>query len=241
MIKLLNAYTRRLKYRTRVYSRFALHSLFPKKQQQIVDQFHKMFYDANLLGKSWNDSYFLGVEINKCPFDFFVYQEILYDIKPDIIIETGTKFGGSAYFLAVLCNELKKGKVITVDTVDQKNKPKHKRIKYLIGSSTDEKIITNIKRDIKKGNKVLIILDSDHSADHVYNELMIYSQFVTKGSYIIVEDTNVYGHPVYKEHGPGPMEALEKFMKRNSKFISDKSREKFYLTFNPNGYLKRIK
>lgn len=241
MKKIIGEYSRRIKYKARVYSRFALESIFPKKQQKIVDQFHTLFYDSNLLGKTWNDSYFLGVGINKLPMDLFIYQEIIYEIKPDIIIETGTKFGGSAYYMAVLCDAIKKGKIITVDTVEEKNPPKHKRIEYLIGSSTEDKIIKNIKNKIGKNDKVLVILDSDHRADHVYKELIIYSNLVTKGSYLIVEDTNVYGHPVNLEHGPGPMEALIKFMKKNNKFISDKSREKFYLTFNPKGYLKKIK
>ncbi|MEK7570692.1 MAG: CmcI family methyltransferase [Patescibacteria group bacterium] len=241
MSKLISAYAKRIQYKAKVYSRFTLDSLFPKQQQKIIDAFHKLFYDSNIIGKTWNDSYFLGTGIQKCPLDLFIYQEILFDVKPDIIIETGTKFGGSAHYLAVLCDALKKGEIITVDITPEKNMPKHKRIKYLVGSSIDSEILKTIKGRIKKGNKVLVILDSDHSKDHVLKELKIYNKFVTKGSYMIVEDSNVNGHPVNKEHGPGPMEAIEAFMKEEGKkqFVIDKSREKFYVTFNPNGYLKK--
>lgn len=77
--------------------------------------------------------------------------------------------------------------------------------------------------------------------EHVLEELRIYSQFVNVGSYVIVEDSNVNGHPVYRDHGPGPMEAIERFLEENDNFVVDKTREKFLITFNPKGYLKRIK
>ena len=86
----------------------------------------------------------------------------------------------------------------------------------------------------------MVILDSDHGKDHVLNELRTYSPFVTKGSYLIVEDTNINGHPVLHDFGPGPMEAVEDFLKENQNFTVDKSKEKFYLTFNPKGYLRKI-
>lgn len=87
----------------------------------------------------------------------------------------------------------------------------------------------------------MVILDSDHSQSHVAKELASYPEFVTRGSYLIVEDTAVNGHPVAREHGPGPMEALDDFLKTNNSFEIDRSREKFLLTFNPRGYLRKVK
>lgn len=87
----------------------------------------------------------------------------------------------------------------------------------------------------------MVILDSDHSKVHVLNELRIYSKLVTKGNYLIVEDTCINGHPVCQGFGPGPMEAVEEFLKENQDFVVDRTREKFYLTFNPKGGLRRIK
>lgn len=87
----------------------------------------------------------------------------------------------------------------------------------------------------------MVILDSDHKKVHVLNELKIYSKFVSKGSYLIVEDSNINGHPVLPNFGLSPMEAIKDFLKENKNFIIDKTKEKFFLTFNPNGYLKRIK
>jgi cephalosporin hydroxylase len=86
---------------------------------------------------------------------------------------------------------------------------------------------------------VLVILDSDHTRDHVLKELQAYSSLVTSGSYLIVEDTNINGHPVLPDFGPGPMEALDTFLEGDGAFSVDADREKLMLTFNPRGYLRR--
>lgn len=239
MNKILLKYISKLKYRVQVYLKFILMFLFPKKRGDIVNQFHQLYYDSSILGNTWNNTFFLGIATQKCPLDLFIYQEILYELKPDIIIESGTAFGGGALFLASICDLINKGQVITIDIKNNHHELQHKRITYLIGSSTSKEIVNQIKKIIKNKNKVLVILDSDHSKQHVFQELIIYSKFVTKGSYIIVEDSNVNGHPVQPDHGPGPMEAIKEFMKQNKHFIIDKTREKFLLTFNPDGYLKR--
>ncbi len=83
------------------------------------------------------------------------------------------------------------------------------------------------------------MLDSDHAYAHVLEEVRLYGELVTPGSYMVVEDTNVNGHPVFPEHGPGPMEALDEFLAGGSPFTIDLEREKFFLTFNPRGFLRR--
>jgi len=162
-------------------------------------------------------------------------------VKPDIIIETGTYLGGSALFFASICDLVNKGKVISIDIKNRTEKPKHERITYLFGSSISDTIIHQVKQLIKKGDKVIVNLDSNHTKDHVLQELTIYSKFVSLDSYIIVEDTSIGGHPVKPNRYPGPMEAVNEFAKNNRDFTIDKSKEKFYLTFNPCGYLKRIR
>jgi cephalosporin hydroxylase len=88
---------------------------------------------------------------------------------------------------------------------------------------------------------VMVILDSDHQKDHVLSELLLYSPFVTQGSYLIVEDTNLNGSPVAKDFGPGPGEAVKEFLSGNDQFCADRKREKFLISANPGGYLKRRK
>ncbi len=216
------------------------HAATPKKQ--IIDRFHRLYYDAgDQLGLTWKDTSWLGVPVRKCPLDLWLYQEILFELRPDLIIETGTFVGGSAYYLASLCDALGKGKVITVDIKQFGSPPAHDRIQYLLGSSVADDIVQQIRERTRGMDTVLVILDSDHTKPHVLQELRIYSAFVTKGSYMIVEDTNINGHPVVPTFGPGPMEAMEDFLRGNRDFASDPKKDKYYLTFNPQGYLRKLR
>jgi len=219
------------------YDRF----ISPKLEKEIVEQFHLLFYDSRVFGKTWVDTTFLGTKLEKCPFDLWVYQEILYEIKPEIIVECGTYLGGSALYLASMCDLLDHGEVITIDILERKNRPQHKRIEYILGSSTSPEVVAKVKARIQGRSPVLVILDSDHKKEHVLNELNIYGEIVTRGSYLIVEDSNINGHPVKPEFGPGPMEAVNEYMKNNSSYIVDKTKEKYFLTFNPQGYLRKLK
>jgi cephalosporin hydroxylase len=207
----------------------------------IVNLFHILFYGSDRLRGNWRDVNWLGVKVMKCPFDLWIYQEIIQELKPEKIIETGTNRGGSALFLASICDQVKNGLVITIDIEVFGDRPQHPRITYLQGSSTDQAVVGRVQDLIDPMDKVLVILDSNHKKDHVRQEMGIYSQFVTLNSYLIVEDTNINGHPVWRDYGPGPMEAVKEFIASDHRFNIDKSREKLGLTFNPNGYLKRTK
>ena len=207
---------------------------------RVVDQFHALYYEAEQHGGTWGDTRWLGVRTRKCPMDLWVYQEILTEQRPDVIVETGTAKGGSSLFLASLCTLLDGGRVITVDIEDQVGDARDPRVSYLVGSSTADEIVEQVEKQIRPGERVMVILDSDHRYDHVLRELELYAPMVTPGSYLIVEDTNVNGHPVKPGFGPGPMEALDTFLASHPEFEVDPSREKFLLTFNPRGYLRRL-
>ena len=207
-----------------------------------VDEYHQFYEQARL----WEHSYWFGIPMWKLPFDAMVIQELIYQIRPEYIIETGTGHGGSALFYAGICELLGEGKVITVD-IDKKFEPEHvsqhnwaDRITFLHGSSTNEIIFRDIEY-LCKGKRNLVILDSWHSYDHVCKELELYEELVPVGSYIIVEDTHVSGHPVEWEHGKGPYEAVEWFLSTRDYFEPQYWCEKYIMTFNPKGYLKRIK
>ncbi len=169
----------------------------------------------------------------------WVYQDILYETKPDLIIETGTYFGGSALYLAHVCDALGRGKIVTIDIAPKEKLPNHPRITYLTGSSVNAETIEKVHTYAKDAARVMVILDSDHHKDHVLSEMRAYASFVTPGCYMIVEDTNLNGHPVVPEMGPGPMEATREFLKDRSDFVIDTSREKYFLSQNPSGYLRR--
>ena len=212
-----------------------------KSEAEVVEQFHRLYYDTGDRGGTWKNTKWLGVTILKCPLDLWVYQELLFELRPDVILETGTAHGGSALYLATMCDILKQGKIFTVDVERQENLPVHPRIEYLNGSSVAPEILQEMQKQIRPNDKVLVILDSDHHQPHVLAELKSYSPLVTVGSYLVIEDTNVNNHPVFPKFGPGPMEAVEEFLAENKNFTVDKSREKFFMTFNPHGYLRREK
>ncbi len=200
--------------------------------------FENMVYNRNL----WEDETWLGVPVLKYPSDLLVYEELIYELKPDVILDIGTFRGGSALYYASILDLIGKpsGRVISVDIMRFPPLPQHPRITYLLGSSTSEAILKQIKESIRPGERVMAFLDSDHRKEHVLNEIRAYSQIVTKGSYLIVEDSNVNGHPVLQSFGPGPMEAIHEFLKENSGFQIDKSREKFLLTVAPDGFLRKL-
>lgn len=146
---------------------------------------------------------------------------------------------GSALYFASIMDLLGKGRVISIDINRHPGFPKHNRIEYLTGSSTSPEIAAQVRQRIKAGETVMVSLDSDHSKNHVLGELRTYGPMVTVGSYLVLEDTNINGHPVLPTFGLGPMEALDAFLGENRDFVIDKDREKFFLTFNPRGYLRK--
>ena len=211
------------------------------KKEKIISDFSSLYYYNRR--QTWQNTYWMGNRIFKFPTDMLIYQEIIFGLQPDVIIETGTDEGGSALFMANMCDIIFRGNIMTIDISSKKtkNRPTHPRIEYIHGSSVDAKIIEYVAGKINKDMVVLVILDSDHSKSHVLNEMNLYSKFVTVGSYLIVEDSAINGHPFRRDFGPGPMEAIDEFILSNKDFVIDSSREKFMLTNNPRGYLKKIK
>src|SRR4030066_1021655 len=159
------------------------------KVDKIIKDFHDLYYESSCIGGTWKNTNWLGVPIQKCPLDCWIYQELLFNIKPDIIIETGTKVGGSALFFASILDLIGHGEVITIDINGKGKLPEHDRITYLWANSVDECVVNFIKPRIKD-KKVMVILDSDLSSVHVLKELVLYSPFVSLNSFIVVEDTN---------------------------------------------------
>ena len=205
----------------------------------IVRAYHRWYHENG--GRTYNATFWLGQPAQKCPLDLWVMQEIIHETRPDVIVETGTYKGGSASYFAAIQNLMNHGRVITIDIEDFPGKLEHPRITYLLGSSVDGAILEQVRSMIQPGERVMVLLDSDHSRNHVLEELRLYSPLVTPGCYLVVEDTHFNGHPILPNFGPGPMEALEEFLRGNGDFEIDRGREKFGMSFNPSGYLKRVR
>jgi cephalosporin hydroxylase len=201
-----------------------------------VARAHDVLYQS----AAWNHAMWLGAQALKNPLDLWVYQEILVETKPELIVETGTYRGGSALFLASVCDLVGRGEVVSIDIEPlREDYPEHPRITYLAGrSSTDPEVVAKI-RERAAGRPILVILDSDHSQAHVEAELAAYAPLVPVGCYVIVEDSNI--GRIRKDLMPGPLEAIERFLAGTDEFEIDREREKFLITFNPSGYLRRIR
>jgi cephalosporin hydroxylase len=183
---------------------------------------------------------FLGIQTLKYPTDLWVYQEIIAETLPDVIVETGTWHGGSALFMASICDALGHGRVITIDTEPGDPLPEHPRIAHLRGSSVASDLLSAVRELVRDAGSVMVILDADHRCAHVLAELEAYAEVVTVGQYLIVEDTNVNGNPVLPAHGPGPAEAVREFLRRDGRFRVENARERLLLTANPGGFLRRV-
>ena len=188
----------------------------------------------------WTEATWLGAQALKNPLDLWVYQEIMVETRPELIVETGTYRGGSAFFLASICDLLGAGEIVSIDIEPVRDDyPAHPRITYLGGrSSTDPDVLATI-RERAEGKRTLVVLDSDHSQAHVEAELAEYASLVPVGGYVIVEDSNI--GQIRKDLLPGPLEAIEVFLGRTDRFEIDRRREKFLITFNPSGYLRRVR
>ena len=211
----------------------------PALQQAIVDQFHKLYHAAG--ATTWGDTHWRGARVLQIPLDLWIYQELIHGVGPELIVETGTNSGGNALYLADLCELAGRGRVVTIDVEDRPDRPQHARITYLLGSSTSDEIVQRVRSLLPSGGPVLVALDSDHSAPHVLEEIRLYAPMVTVGSYLIVEDTAVNGHPAWPSFGPGPMEAVQEFLAGTREFEADETMEKFLVTSNRNGYLRRVR
>ncbi len=203
----------------------------------------------------------LGRPIIQTPNDIMELQEIIWKVKPDMIIETGIAHGGSlmlsASILTLLeaCEEIENGQVLGIDIdIREHNKkaieehPMSKKITMFEGSSIDEEMIKRVHEFAKKGKKILICLDSNHTHEHVLAELRAYANLVSIGSYCIVFDTLVEDMPREFSNdrpwdiGNNPKTAVWEYLKENDDFEIDKNIEnKILVTVAPDGYLKRIK
>ena len=209
-----------------------------EKQRELMRLFHDL--------PVWQNLWFHNVRIIKNPLDLWMMQQIIYDVKPDFIVETGTWQGGSALYWAHTLHGmgLENSRVLTVDIQNLTAAASQhflwkKYVEFFLGSSTDPAIVSRIAERVK-GRKTLVTLDSDHSMTHVLRELRMYSPLVSSGSYLVVEDTHLDGVPTQPSFGPGPTAALRRFLAEGGSrdFEPDSTREALVMTFNPGGWLR---
>ncbi len=236
-------------------------------QKRNEDMIAKMSCDPEMkeLTRSWFDRSlafeypyhftWLGIPIIQFPQDILALQEILWEVKPDLIIETGIARGGSLVFYASMLELMDgDGQVLGIDIqireenrINIESHPLFKRITMFEGSSTDEPAFEKARNMARNKRQILVVLDSMHTHEHVLEELRFYSTLVTKGSYLIVFDTVIEDVPdEANEKRPwgrqnNPKSAVREFLEESDEFVVDKAIEKKLLfTVAPDGFLRRL-
>ena len=200
--------------------------------------FHDLIYRTkNFDTISWG-----GQPIRQNVLDLWTIQETIAEVRPELLIECGTNRGGSSLFYANLFDLMDYGEVVSID-VSRYHNLTHPRVTYLIGSSVAEHILAKVRQRVAAcTGPVLVILDRDHSRDHVRRELECYSPFVTPGSYCLVQDGVIDRISVFRCGRPGPLPAIEEFLGSTTDFELDAERsERFLITHHPKGWLRRKK
>ena len=224
--------------------------------QELLDAAEAFNTASNKAQYSYNFSW-MGRPIIQYPQDMIAMQEIIWKLQPDLIIETGIAHGGSLIYYASILELIGKGEVLGIDIdIREYNKvaieshPMFKRIKMIQGSSIDEAIVAQVKEHAEGKKTILVVLDSNHTHEHVLAELEMYAPFVSINSYMVVYDTIVEKLPenylpgLERPWGVGdnPHTAATTFLATNKNFEIDKAVDnKLLISVAPDGYLKRIK
>jgi cephalosporin hydroxylase len=181
-----------------------------------------------------------GIPTLKSPLDFWIYQEILWETRPEVIIEIGNFHGGSLLALAHACDALGTGRILGVDISHDGVYPQvraHPRVTLLTGDACDT--LPAVERALEGNSEVMIIEDSAHTYENTLKVLESYSRLVGRGKYFVVED-GICHHGLDVGPQPGPYEAVETFVKANTNFVVDRTREAYCVTWNPKGYLRKV-
>jgi cephalosporin hydroxylase len=198
------------------------------------------FHDLISHTRNFSHVKWLGHPIWQNVLDLWTIQETISEIRPALLVETGTNRGGSALFFAHLFDLMGQGRVVTVDVM-KLHELSHPRVRFLIGSSTSDEVVREVRAEAAAASgPVMVILDSDHAAAHVAQELELYSPLVTPGSYLLVQDGVIDVIDAFRKIRPGPLAAIEAFLPRHAEFELDAARcERFLISHHPKGWLRR--
>jgi cephalosporin hydroxylase len=199
-------------------------------------------YHHDLIAKTGNfaTTTWIGTPVWQNVLDLWTIQETIAEIKPALLIETGTNRGGSALFYATIMDLLGAGRLLTID-IERLHELDHPRIVFVLGSSTDPAVVERAREAAAAADgPVMVILDGDHHRDHVARELELYAPLVTPGSLLLSQDGVIDKSPFFRDSRPGPLEANRDFLRRHPEFEHDRERnERFVLTHHPLGWLRR--
>ena len=184
----------------------------------------------------------MGVRTAKCALDAWIYQEIIYRVRPDVIVEIGSDRGGSTLYFAHLLDAMNHGIVVSVDIDRSRFQVQHERIRLVTGDSAAPETVAQVA-PYCVGKRVLVVHDGGHNKEQVLRDLRAYADFVSVSSYFIVEDSIIdlfNPEDGLGRYWDGPLPAIEQFLHERPDFVVDSECERYLLTNNPRGYLKRV-
>ena len=202
------------------------------------DDLREAFTDAVWRNLPWRFTTWLGSPIATAPTDLLAYQEILSKVRPDWVVDIGASDPGRASFLASICELIGHGQVLSIRDADADEPPPHFRLRCHTGAPLDPEVIEHVHGLVGDGNAV-VVLGACADREATTAQFEAYVDLVKVGSYVIVTDTIVNGRPVWTSFGPGPAEGIKQILNRHGKFVADPEMEKYALTFNPGGFLRR--
>jgi len=207
----------------------------------VPEELRTAFTEAVWRSRPWDHSTWLGRRVLAAPTDLLALQEAITAIRPDWIVEVGADDGGRTLFLASICELIGAGRVLTVDDPLPDDRPRHPRVEYLRARAHSRPAHQRIRDAVGDGTTALVVLGSRSERHRTSAQFEGCAPLVPVGSYVVVTDTIVNGHPVWPAFGPGPAEAVKKILSEHGEFVADPHMEKYSLTFNPGGFLKRIR
>jgi cephalosporin hydroxylase len=213
----------------------------PEQPVPMPEELRASFVEAYWRTLVWRSTTWLGRRLPNPPTDLITYQEIMARVRPDVVIETGSGSGGRALYLASVCELLGHGRVVSVDPKQSESLPQHPRITYVEGQAHNDATLAEVRRLVGDDTNGMVVLGSRGSAQRMKREFDAYCGFVGVGSYVIMEDTILNGHPVFPGFGPGPHEGAKRALSDHGEFVADSEMERHGLTFNPGGYLRRVR
>lgn len=185
----------------------------------------------------------MGVPMLKSPLDAWIYQEILAELRPEVLVEIGSHAGGSTLYFAQLFDLLGAGRVVSVDIDRSRYSIDHPRVTAITGDCASPRVRGQVAA-LCQGKRTLVMHDGDHARSAVRRDLELYAPLVSVGSYLIVEDGILDLFPPGEDFGwlqEGPLPAIEDFLADHPEFEVDAERERYLMTYNPRGFLLRVR
>jgi cephalosporin hydroxylase len=206
----------------------------------VPDDLRASFTEAVWRNLPWRHTTWLGEPIHTAPTDLLAYQEILSRVRPDWVLEIGAGDEGRARFLASICELIGHGQVLSLRSPEESDPVPHPKLRVLAESPSDPGVSRRVHDLVGSGNAV-VVLGACADRATTASQFEDYADLVGVGSYGVVTDSVVIGRPVWPSFGPGPFEAVKQILTYHGEFVADPDMEKYALSFNPGGFLRRVR